>query len=69
MPIYEFDCQDCHSGFEKLVRGFSPIGASVTCPECGGTHVQKRMSTFASHTAGGAFSLNATAPSCAPGGA
>ncbi|NUQ38068.1 MAG: zinc ribbon domain-containing protein [Caldilineales bacterium] len=68
MPIYEFDCQDCHSGFEKLVRGFSAIG-SVTCPQCGGQQVQKRLSTFASHVAGGSFSLSAPAAACAPGGA
>lgn len=68
MPLYEFDCRDCDSPFEKFVRGFSAID-SVTCPECGGNHVAKRMSSFASSVQGGTIPLaSAPASSCAPGG-
>lgn len=69
MPIYEFQCSDCETPFEKFVRSFSAIN-SVVCPDCGGNHVQKRMSTFASSVQGGTISLSSASSgaSCSPGG-
>ena len=71
MPFYEFDCNECHEPFDKLVRSFSQID-SVTCPNCGSENIAKKLSTFAvkgssssnSPFIGGASS----APSCSPGG-
>lgn len=57
MPIFEYNCQDCGTDFEKLVRGSS---TSVVCPNCGHDHLTTRYSTFAAHNAA---STGATAPS------
>lgn len=43
MPIYEFKCEACDCCFEKLV--FRGDEKYVACPECGGTRLQKLMST------------------------
>ncbi|NDJ85324.1 MAG: zinc ribbon domain-containing protein [Chloroflexi bacterium] len=68
MPIYEFDCDDCGSAFDKLVR-MSAID-DVTCPECGSGNIHKKMSTFASKSSGNGSSVSVTnsSASCAPGG-
>ncbi len=34
MPLYEYECQDCHFRFEKLQRLSDPPPRK--CPECGG---------------------------------
>ncbi len=34
MPLYEYECQDCHFRFEKLQRMSDPPPRK--CPECGG---------------------------------
>jgi putative FmdB family regulatory protein len=64
MPIYEYQCADCNTKFEKLVRRASEA-AEVDCPSCGQKHVSQQYSTFAAH-ANGAPSREA-APAC-PGG-
>ena len=40
MPIYEYRCGDCGTGFEALVRG----SRSVTCPHCGSSSLDKLLS-------------------------
>jgi putative FmdB family regulatory protein len=66
MPLYEFDCLSCGQPFEKLVRSAGAI-KEVTCPVCGQTHVQKKLSTFAANVKGGSSSFTSSA-ACAPGG-
>ena len=44
MPIYEYRCEPCAERFEELVRGSDP---AVACPSCGGTVVQRLLSSFA----------------------
>ena len=44
MPIYEYVCRDCGSGFELLVRRFDE---RVACPSCSGAAVDKQLSVFA----------------------
>jgi putative FmdB family regulatory protein len=34
VPLYEYECQDCHFRFEKLQRLSDPPPSK--CPECGG---------------------------------
>jgi putative FmdB family regulatory protein len=46
VPIYEYHCPDCDVDFEKLVK-LSEANAVQHCPECGGRHTQKKLSTFA----------------------
>lgn len=40
MPIYEYVCLKCESGFELFVRGETRIA----CPKCNGTRVERTMS-------------------------
>jgi putative FmdB family regulatory protein len=34
MPIYEYECVDCHKRFERLQRLSDPL--VTVCPSCGG---------------------------------
>ena len=65
MPIYEYQCQDCNTKFEKLVRRAAEA-ADVNCPSCGQKHLSQQYSTFAAHANGGTASRS-DAPVC-PGG-
>ncbi len=38
MPLYEYECRDCHFRFEKLQRLSDP--PPPKCPECGGKIAQ-----------------------------
>ena len=42
MPIYEFQCRNCKKDFEKLV--FAGEEKDITCPECLGKDIAKKMS-------------------------
>ena len=67
MPLFEFVCADCKRPFEELVRSASAVN-DVTCPKCGSTQVNKKISTFAARVSGGSFSLGAnSAASCSTG--
>jgi putative FmdB family regulatory protein len=44
MPLYEYVCRDCETGFEMLVRRF---GDEVACPSCASVRVDKQLSVFA----------------------
>jgi len=48
MPIYEYQCQDCNTKFEKLVRRSSETDA-LNCPSCGHNHLKQELSTFSAH--------------------
>lgn len=50
MPIFEYQCDDCGTKFEKLVRSASANG--VVCPSCGDSHLTQQFSTFAAHSNG-----------------
>lgn len=58
MPIYEYTCGKCASDFELLVRN----GEAATCPECGTTDLERRLSVPAAHTKNGGGGL----PICEP---
>ena len=49
MPIYEFTCEKCQHDFEELVLSRSE---TISCPECGGTKVERAMSVFSFSSAG-----------------
>jgi putative FmdB family regulatory protein len=65
MPIYEYQCEDCNTRFEKLIRRAAEV-ADVDCPSCGQKHVSQQYSTFAPH-ANGATASRQEGPAC-PGG-
>ncbi len=67
MPLYEFQCSECDSAFEELVRSATAV-AEVKCPSCGSNEVRRKVSTFASKISGGGSKAAAAASSCAPGG-
>jgi putative FmdB family regulatory protein len=46
MPVYEYICSKCDQRFEHLVRSMNGE-ERVTCPECGGARVKRRLSVFA----------------------
>jgi len=66
MPLYEFECTQCHEPFEELVRASQTI-SEVTCPNCGSRKVKKKLSTFAAKVTASGGGV-AAAPVCAPGG-
>lgn len=53
MPMYEFVCRDCGAEFEELCTLSDVEAKRVPCPECEGTEVERRVSTFASSVEGG----------------
>ena len=69
MPLYEYLCVTCGNFFEQFVR--SAAGAEpVVCPKCGGAHVNKQFSTFATKGSGSASGSGSSAgdAACATGG-
>ena len=42
MPLYEYECQDCHFRFEKLQRFSDP--PPKKCPQCGRGKVAQLLS-------------------------
>lgn len=50
MPIYEFHCEKCEQDSEILVRSSDWKGTK--CPNCGSTKLEKKLSVFASASAG-----------------
>jgi putative FmdB family regulatory protein len=41
LPIYEFECEECGTGFEELVAAGT---AAVACPECGSERSRRLIS-------------------------
>jgi len=52
MPLYEYQCSDCGSEFEKLMRFSDPNIQSPECPGCQSHHTHKRLSTIAAYSGG-----------------
>ena len=71
MPIFEYQCDDCGTKFEKLVRRAEANG--VSCPSCGDHHLTQQFSVIAKPAGKGDDSFGAdfggddAIPSC-PGG-
>jgi putative FmdB family regulatory protein len=42
MPIFEYVCQECKTGFEMLVRA----STTPACPSCHSTQLEKQLSVF-----------------------
>ncbi len=65
MPLYEYLCHVCEQRFERYVRAF---GDSAACPSCGGSDVEKLLSTFAMASPDGAPAPRGAAGGCCGGG-
>ena len=46
MPIYEYECHDCRRRVSLLIRSLASAEAPA-CPRCGGAHLTRLMSRFA----------------------
>lgn len=46
MPVYEYECQECHGTFDSLVRSFSAAD-DVECNNCASPNVKRLISSFA----------------------
>lgn len=66
MPLFGFECEDCQSDFEELVMSSSLID-QVTCPNCSGNHVHKKLSMVAAMSTRGSTTSIASS-NCAPSG-
>ncbi len=66
MPIYEYQCNACHSDFELLIRG----NEKPECPSCDSGDVIKQLSVAAApKSASGRLPvMGPCGPSMAPGG-
>ncbi|MBC8258265.1 MAG: zinc ribbon domain-containing protein [SAR324 cluster bacterium] len=64
MPLYDYQCQQCSSGFTEL-RRTTEMDASIDCPECGSRDTQRTLSSFA--VGGSSSSIpSAAAPAQSP---
>ena len=45
MPLYDFECGDCNTVFEKLIRE-EKDEQGIVCPSCGSKNVIKKFSSF-----------------------
>lgn len=55
MPIFEYQCAECRTTFERLVFASSSTATPV-CPHCHSTQTAKRFSTFSAQTGGASVS-------------
>jgi putative FmdB family regulatory protein len=66
MPIFEYECTQCHNSFELLMRS----DTRVACPACSSERVVRKLSLFAAHVNRGAESgpHHHDVPPCHTGG-
>ena len=67
MPLYEFQCQQCNTVFEELVR-MGCTGEGLACPQCQSGDIRKMMSTFYGRSGGGGNYTPVGGHSCQCGG-
>ncbi|MEI6779002.1 MAG: zinc ribbon domain-containing protein [Chloroflexales bacterium] len=65
MPLYEYQCPECHNRFDRLVRS-SEAPPTIVCPTCGGEKSERILSLFAAGPRSG--SSASSAPACGPVG-
>ncbi len=61
MPIFEYQCEECQTIFERLTLGAS-TGTTPTCPQCTSSNTAKRLSTFSTTTGTTVGATSAGAP-------
>ena len=45
MPLYDYHCQQCDSGFTEL-RSTTEMDSPISCPECGSMENRRSLSCF-----------------------
>ena len=68
MPIYSYECGQCHQKFE-ILTGVVAKEKELQCPACGSTRVQKLPTTFSlGASSSGSNDLNScSSGSCSTG--
>ncbi|MDH3598430.1 MAG: zinc ribbon domain-containing protein [Candidatus Tectomicrobia bacterium] len=62
MPIFEFQCTDCCTTFERLIMS-AQSNAAQDCPQCNGSNTSKQFSTFSTNRSpGSADAMVSSAP-------
>lgn len=49
MPIYEYECTKCETWFDELIYS-KDEEKKLKCPKCNSKKIERRFSTFSSHT-------------------
>ena len=62
MPIYEYECNQCHHSFEALVRG----DEKPDCPHCGSANLNKQFSVLSAHCQGNSGAVGGRSNQPAP---
>lgn len=52
MPIYEYNCESCHTAFERMQKISDPTPA---CPECSSAEVKRLISRTSFRLKGGGW--------------
>jgi putative FmdB family regulatory protein len=60
MPIFEYECRQCHHRFEAIVQGRK----RPACPSCGERNLEKQLSAFAVGTSNGRKGASASPGAC-----
>jgi len=68
MPLFEYQCADCHFCFEELVS--SAEASSPVCPKCGSKKTNRQLSTFSASvkSGGGSCETGACSSGACPTG-
>lgn len=60
MPLYEYQCNDCHAEVELLIRG----DERPECPQCHSDKMQRLLSVASAHMASSSLPMNMTGGGC-----
>jgi putative FmdB family regulatory protein len=66
MPIYEYQCQECHTNFE-LIRPMKEADLIAACINCQSENVKRKISRFNASSEGRAIAGNSSCSGCAGG--
>lgn len=66
MPIYEYQCQDCHTNFE-LIRPIKEADLGAACVNCQSQNIKRRISLFNASSEGRSIAGGGSCSGCAGG--
>ena len=68
MPIYEYECKQCGTPFEKMVRFFD-VDQIPACPKCASKDTRKKISAVVSFGTSGLGLAGSSTSGCGSSGA
>jgi putative FmdB family regulatory protein len=66
MPIYEYQCQDCHADFE-IIRPMKDADSIAVCNKCQSQNTKRRISMFNASSNGRSIADGGGCSGCAGG--